>query len=293
MKAGDMRTRHIDLADGCLDYGDVGSGRAVVCVHGYLTGGDLWEELAGRLAERGYRVLTPTWHLGAHRSGLGAGADRSPLGHAGRIAEFLESLDLDDVLLVGNDSGGALCQLVAAHHPQRLGAMVLTNCDVFENFPPSVFKVLRPIARSRRAFAAIVRALQFGPIRRSPAGFGLLSHEDIDGRAARWVRPAAEDPLVREDTRALTRQIRPDVLRAAEPAMRRFTRPVLMAWGVDDRLFPVRDAERLAAVFPNARVERVARSRTFVMVDQPDRLATLVAGFAPGTGRNETAEAVA
>lgn len=274
---------HVELPDARIEYEDRGSGRPVVCVHGYLAAGDLWDDVAPPLVEHGYRVLTPTWPLGAHRHPLPESSDRSPLAHAGRIAAFLEALDLRDVVLLGNDSGGALCQLVVAHHPERVGALVLTNCDVFENFPPSFFKPLRSIARSRLAFSAIARSVQVGVIRRAPTGFGLLSHADIDDRAARWVRPIVEDARVREDTRLLTRTMHPALLLAATDRLRRFDRPVLLAWGTDDRLFPVRDAERLADTFPDARVELVQDSRTFVMVDQPDRLADLVAAFAPVT----------
>jgi pimeloyl-ACP methyl ester carboxylesterase len=110
-----------------------------------------------------------------------------------------------------------------------------------------------------------------------------LSHTPIDDRAARWVRPIVENAQVREDTRLLTREMHPAPLLAATERLRRFDRPVLLAWGTDDRLFPIRDAERLAAVFPDARVELVDDSRTFVMVDQPGRLADLVAAFAPVT----------
>ena len=273
-------SQHLDLPDGRLDYEDRGRGRPIVCVHGYLMGGDLWDDVAERLAARGHRVLTPTWPLGAHRHALADAADRTPLGHAHRIAAFLDALDLRDVVLLGNDTGGALAQLVAAHHPERLGALVLTNCDVFENFPPSFFKALRPLARSRRAFAVLAAALQAGVVRRSPTGYGLLSHAGVDERAAAWVRPIRKEERVREDTRLFTRALRWQTLRDAEPAMRRFDRPVLIVWGTDDRLFPVRDAERLAAVFPNARLELVPQSRTFVMVDQPDRLAGLVASSA-------------
>jgi pimeloyl-ACP methyl ester carboxylesterase len=91
----------------------------------------------------------------------------------------------------------------------------------------------------------------------------------------------AAPPVVREDTRLVTRALQPQALLDAEHALRQFDRPVLIVWAVDDKLFPVRDAERLAEVFPNARLERVSASRTFVMVDQPDRLADLVASFAP------------
>ena len=264
-----------------IEYEERGSGRPVVCVHGYLMGGDLWDELAERLASRGYRVITPTWPLGAHRVALDPGAEADVPAQVRRIAGFLDALDLDDVVLVGNDTGGALCQLVAAHHPPRVGALVLTNCDVFERFPPSFFKALRPLARSRAAFGVLPRVVQVGAVRRSPLGYGLLSHTGVDERAAGWVRHARADAAVREDTRRFTRALDSSLLFAAEEGMRRFDKPVLIVWGTDDRLFPVADADRLAAVFPNSRVERVAQSRTYVMVDQPERLADLVAEFAP------------
>jgi pimeloyl-ACP methyl ester carboxylesterase len=274
---------HVELSDTRIDYEDRGSGRPVVCVHGYLSAGDLWDDLVPLLVGRGYRVLTPTWPLGAHTHPLPESSDRSPVAHAGRIAAFLEALDLRDVILVGNDTGGALSQLVVAHHPERVGALVLTNCDAFENFPPSMFKPLRLIARSRLVFSATARSVQIGFIRRAPTGFGLLAHADFDDRAARWVRPIVEDPRVREDTRLLTLGMHPAPLLAATDRLRRFDRPVLLAWGTDDRLFPIRDAERLADTFPDARVELVPDSRTFVMVDQPRRLADLVAAFATVT----------
>ena len=274
---------HVELPDARIDYEDRGSGRPVVCVHGYLTAGDLWDDLTPLLVARGYRVITPTWPLGAHRHPLPEASDRSPLAHAGRIAAFLEALDLRDVILLGNDTGGALCQLVVAHHSERVGALVLTNCDVFENFPPSFFKLLRAIARSRVAFSGIARSVQIGALRRAPTAFGLLSHASIDDRTARWVRPIVESPQVREDARLLARAMHPAPLLAGADGLRRFDRPVLLAWGTDDKLFPIRDAERLADTFPDARVELVPDSRTFVMVDQPDRLADLVAAFAPVT----------
>ncbi|HEX2015316.1 MAG TPA: alpha/beta hydrolase, partial [Solirubrobacteraceae bacterium] len=129
----------VELPAGSIHYTEEGprEGRPVVFVHGYLMGGELFGELSGRLAQRGLRCLSPTWPLGAHPEPMAPGADVTPRGIAGIIASLLEVLDLDDVVLVGNDTGGALCQVVAADHPERLGALVLTNCDAFENFPPS------------------------------------------------------------------------------------------------------------------------------------------------------------
>ena len=69
-----------------------------------------------------------------------ADADLSPRGVAAMIAGVMEQLDLRDVVLVGNDTGGALCQLVVAHHPERLAGLVLTTCDAYEHFPPPLLR---------------------------------------------------------------------------------------------------------------------------------------------------------
>ena len=74
-------------------------------------------------------------------------ADLSPPGIAATIADFLEALDLDDVTIVGNDSGGAMSQVLVTRHPERIGRLVLTNCDTHENFPPGIFKTMPPLAK--------------------------------------------------------------------------------------------------------------------------------------------------
>src|SRR5215204_4429247 len=135
------------LPQGLVHYIDSGGGRPVVFVHGYLMGGDLWDRLAAELAPRGYRCIAPTWPLGAHREPMAPGADLTPTGLAALIASFIAALALEDAVLVGNDSGGALSQIVAAEYPDAIGALVLTNCDAFGNFPPSFFKALVPAAR--------------------------------------------------------------------------------------------------------------------------------------------------
>ena len=90
-------------------------------------------------------------------------------------------------MLVGNDTGGAIAQLVAVDHPERLGALVLTNCDAFENFPPSFFKALVAAAEAARRAEGGAAPMRTAAARRSPLGYGLLSHGDVDHLARGWV----------------------------------------------------------------------------------------------------------
>ena len=273
----------IDLTAGTIAYDEAGpaDGRPVVCVHGFLMAGDLWAGLASRLASRGLRVLTPTWPLGAHRPAMKPDAALDPRAIASTIAEFLDALDLDDVVLVGNDSGGAISQVVAVDHPARLGALVLTNCDTFEHFPPSFFKAFVVAARGpAAALKALIAPVRSAKVRNSPAGYGLLSHADISEMTTRWVKPVLEDDAVFEDVRKFAAGLDNAITIDAAARLPGFDGPIVLAWGEDDKLFPVKHAERLAKAVPGTRLEVIPKSRTFVMVDQPDRLAGLVAEVA-------------
>jgi pimeloyl-ACP methyl ester carboxylesterase len=270
-----------ELETGRIHYEEEGpaDGRPVVFVHGYLMGGSLFGELSTRLAARGLRCISPTWPLGAHPEPMAPGADVTPRGIAAMIAAFLEALDLHDVVLLGNDTGGALSQVVAVDHPERLGALVLTNCDAFENFPPSFFKALVKAAKVPGALKASLAPMRTAAARRSPLGYGMLSHGDVDHLAREWVKPAFADDGVFEDLRRLTVALDSEVTLDAAERLPGFTKPVLFAWATDDKLFPLSDAQRLAERLPDARIETIAGSRAFSMIDQPDRLAALVGDF--------------
>ena len=268
----------IQLQQGTIHYEEAGprDGRPVVFVHGYLMGGDLWAVLAGKLAARGLRAIMPTWPLGAHREPMAPEADMTPRGVAATIAAFLDALGLEDVVLVGNDTGGALCQVVAVDHPERLGALVLTNCDMYENFPPSFFKALVAAAKLPGGLKGALQPMRTALARRSPLGYGMLSHGDVDHLARGWVRPVFEQPGVLEDLRRFTVALDREVTLDAARRLPAFGRPVLLAWAPDDKLFPLAHARRLAAEIPGARLETIERSCAFSMIDRPDRLAELI-----------------
>lgn len=141
--------QEVSLPGGILPYQDVGAGAPIVFVHGILCNGRLWRNVVAPLSGR-FRCLVPDWPLGSHRLPLEPDADNSPLAVARRIAHFLEALGLEDVTLVGNDTGGALCQLVAVNHPERVGRLVLTSCDALEVFPPRAFEPMLKLISTLR-----------------------------------------------------------------------------------------------------------------------------------------------
>jgi pimeloyl-ACP methyl ester carboxylesterase len=261
-------------------YRELGSGEPIVLVHGLLNNGLLWREVAPALAGE-FRVIVPDWPLGSHELSLGPGADLTPPGLARVISDFLAALDLEDVTLVGNDTGGALCQLVVTSAPERVGRLVLTPCDAYDNFLPAMFRPLQMAARLPGATWLIVNSLRSRAARRLPLAFGWLAKRPVPVELTdAFLRPALADPSIRRDLTAVLRGISSKYTLDAAARLREFDKPVLIAWASEDRFFPLEHAERLAATFPQARLERIDDSRTYVSLDQPQRTAELIADFA-------------
>ena len=287
-------TKQIHLAQGVVRYRERGRGGTLVFVHGLLANGDLWRKVVPLLAAE-HRCITPDWPLGSHEVPLDPAADLSTPGLAALVADFLVALDLRDVTLVGNDTGGAICQLVITRHPERIGRLVLTSCDAFETYPPSPFRFLRWLPLVPGALWLTAQSLRVPFLRNGPTGYGLLVNGTLDDALARsFSGPALSSADVRRDTAKVLRGISPrDTLAAAE-RFAGFDRPVLLAWAGDDRLFPLALARRLAAAFPQARLEVIPDCRTFVPEDQPERLAAAIASFiAEGSRTRGTAPASA
>jgi hypothetical protein len=200
-------------------------------------------------------------------------------GVAALVAEFLEALELHDVILIGNDTGGAIAQIVATTTPARLGGLVLTSCDAFEHFPPGgSFKTLIAAAKFRPTFRAVTAPLRTKRVRRQ--GYGQLAHADIDHLVKEWVKPALANAGVREDLRRFTASLHRQSVVDAGARLPQFTKPALIAWSADDTFFALDDARRLAAALPQSRLEFIENAKTFSMIDQPDALADLIADFA-------------
>jgi pimeloyl-ACP methyl ester carboxylesterase len=277
----------IDLPHGTLHYHQAGSGPPIAFLHGYLQGANLWDPSIQLLAGE-FRCITPELPFGAHPAPMRPGADLSTAGVGRLVADFLQALDLHEVVLVGDDSGGAIAQVVAARHPQRLGGLVLASCDAFDNHPPRLFRPLITAARLG-ALTPLLASLKFRPVRSLPSAYGWLTHhqpphELIDG----WVANYFADRGVRRDTRRLLAALGDGAFMgqvAAELAS--FTKPVLLAWAADDKFFPLGHARRLAGILPDAHLELIKASRTWVMRDQPLWTAQLIGQFARRTATTQ------
>ncbi|HEY7266794.1 MAG TPA: alpha/beta hydrolase [Solirubrobacterales bacterium] len=268
------------LQQGTISYRESGDGPPIVFAHGLLVDGLLWRKVTPLLEDR-FRCIVPDLPLGSHRTAMSPDADLSPPGLARLVADFLEALNLEDVVLVANDTGGAISQITAANHPERIGRLVLTNCDAFENFLPPAFRPMQWAARVPPLLTASMQGMRFAPMRRLPNAYGGLIKHDLAAAPTReWVDPYLSDRAIRRDTVKVLRGIDPRYTLEAAEKLRSFDRPALLAWASEDRFFKLPFAERLAATIQGARLELIEDSYTFVSEDQPERLAELISSEA-------------
>jgi pimeloyl-ACP methyl ester carboxylesterase len=269
--------KETQLSAGAIRYREAGAGKPIVFVHGFLVDGRLWDGVVDALADR-FRCIAPDWPLGAHQVALDPAADLSPPGVAKLIADFLEKLDLEDVTIVGNDSGGALSQVLATTHPQRIGRLVLTNCDTHENFPPGIFKAMPPLAKLPGGMQVMALPFRSPPMARR--AFAPFARTKIpDALVASWMRPSASDRGVMRDTRKFTAGMHRRYTLAAADKLRTSNLPLLLLWAPGDKFFPIKYAERLQREVPGAQLVQIQDAKTFVALDQPERLAEEINRF--------------
>lgn len=280
MKAFDQATKHtVHLGPGPIHYRQLGDGEPVVFVHGLLVNGLLWRKVVPLLADR-FRCIVPDFPLGSHSAPMAMDADLTPPGLAKIVADFVAALELDRVTLVANDTGGAISQIVATRHPQRIGRLVLTSCDMFDNFLPAMFQPLQWAAHIPGSIFLISQAMRWRAMQRSPMAFGWLAKHGVEPAvAAEYLSGILSSPAIRRDVHKVLKGISTRYTMEAAEALRRFDRPALLAWAREDRFFPVEHAQRMADILPQGRLELIDDSYTFVSEDQPQRLAEVIGEF--------------
>jgi len=275
--------REIELSAGTIEYEDTGGdGPVLVLLHGLMMDASLWDDVIAGLSA-GYRCVAPTLPLGAHRRAMRSGADLSMPGIARLAAEFMDRLDLRDVTLVGNDTGGALVQLLMAGGEARVRRAVLVSCDAFDNFPPGLTgRTLLLAGKLPPAlFGLFMQQMRVRAVRRLPIAFGWLTKRG-DTATARWMKPVLTRPDIRRDTVRMLRAASADTrfLLAAAERLPDFNRPALVVWASRDRVMPPEHGRRLAKLLPQAQLAEIDDSYTLVPLDQPARLAQLIRDFA-------------
>ena len=279
-----MESNTLETRLGPLTWRSSGQGPTLVFLAGALANGHLWRDVVGALDDR-YRCITVDLPLGAHSRPLAAGTDRSAPSLARLLLDCLELLDVHDATVVANDTAGGLLLLsLASDHPalERVGRLVLTNCETYDKFPPDALK--KASALSRR-LPRLARALVRLQLRTSTGRRKLVASVAANGldqeRTESFFQPARRDRRVADDLVAAMAGFRPQLLIDASAVIPRYDRPVLLIWGESCEFFPIADAERLASDFPSATLSSVPGAKTWVPVDDPGVVADAIAAFVP------------
>lgn len=272
-----MTTEVVGVDGVDIAYTDTGTGPTLVFVHGVYVTGALWNDVVAELGGH-FRCVVPTWPLGAHRTPTGD-ADLGAAAAARRVAHFLDVLDLRDVTVVANDTGGGLVLAALGDttlDTSRIGRLVLTNCDSYEHFPPGSFAQIVKLCRISPVIGgAILRLLATGPGQRFFLK-AVCRHAPTPQRQRDIFGAFATSAAARRDAVRVTASLDPALTLRAASAIEAFDKPVTLAWGTEDTLFPLDHARRLLAAFPHATLDEIPDSSTFVMLDAPGELAAAI-----------------
>ena len=269
----------VHLSQGTIRYREDGTGEPLLFVHGVVVNGDLWRKVIPRLS-KDFRCIAPDWPLGSHEVPMSADADLSPPGLARLVVDFMDAMGLESATLVGNDTGGAVCQLVAAEYPDRVSRLVLTSCDLYDRFPPPIFKPLAMLVKMPGATWLIAQSLRPRFAQRLPIAFGWVTKRLPEKAVVEsYLAPGRSSRGVRRDLAKVFGSVDARYTIEAAQKLEGFDKPVLLAWAAEDKLFPVDYARRLADAVPDGTLELIDDSYTFIAEDQPERLAEVIATF--------------
>jgi len=273
----------IQTSAGSVDVEDRGSGEPIVFLHPFVTNSKHWRHVTGKL-ESEFRCIAPTMPIGSHRKPMNPHADLTPPGQARIVVDILDALGIDRATVVGNDSGGAITQIVATSYPDRVARMGLVSCDAYDVFPPRLFGYLKVVAAIPGATYVLAKSMKIPGVTQLPIAFGWITTEPIPKDVMQtYIGPLNSSAGVRRDTIKVVKGLnKKHILAAAEhfPALQT---PTLVAWGEKDRFFARPLAERLARELPNSRLEIIKGSRTFIPEDAPEELADSLRRFVNST----------
>ena len=239
---------------GTIAYAEQGQGPVALFVHGVLLNKHLWRHQLAHLSDI-RRCIAPD--LLAHGGTEAAqGGDLSVTANAQMLAHFLDALKIDQVDLVGNDSGGGIAQIFAALHPERVRSLTLTDCDAHDNWPPEAFKPFLAMAAAGGLRDTLGAMLADKNIYRSPQALG-PAYEDAgkvsDADIETYLRPLLKTERRLDDFRRFLAAFDNKHTLAIEDRLKNLMAPTLIVWGTDDVYFPVEWARWLARTIPGTK----------------------------------------
>lgn len=265
------RRRTVRLAEGELAYADVGDGPPALFVHGVFTSSHLWRNVISGLADVRRCIAID---LPAHGRTEMTLADVSLPAQAELLRELCDALELDEVDVVANDTGGALVQIFAANHPHRLRTLTLTNCDVQDQIPPEAFQpAFDAAAQGELAPALAEVASDLSRARDTPLRDSYERIDDVPDETIREFLGGFADLDRAREIERIVLSLRPADLMAVEPRLAKLEVPTLIVWGTGDLFFDLKWAHWLRDTIPGAQaVVEVPGARLFYPDERPEEL---------------------
>ena len=171
--------RELELPQGRLRCFEAGSGPPIVFVHGYFVNANIWRKVVPDLAPD-FHCVALDLPFGSHELPMNRDADLSEQGIIEMIIGAIDALGLNDVTLVGMDTGGAICQFIVTQRPECIDRLVLCSCDYRDNFPPRIFTHLKFLPAIAPITPLLFAPMRLRAPRRLPNAFGWLAHEQVD-----------------------------------------------------------------------------------------------------------------
>jgi pimeloyl-ACP methyl ester carboxylesterase len=266
--------RSIDTPSGRISYTDVGSGPVLLFVHGVLMNKHLWRHQIQDLSD--IRRCIAIDLLAHGDTEITTDQDVSVTANAAMVAEFLDALGIDRVDIVGNDSGGGICQIFAALNPDRVRTLTLTDCEASDNWPPTAFQPFVDIAAAGGLHDTLTAMLTDTSRYRAPEALGPAYQDPAsvsDAEIEIYLSPFLRTEQRTRDLQRFLAAFDNRHTLAIENQLRALRAPTLIVWGTDDVYFPIRWAHWLAETIPGARTPvEVPGARLFFVEEQPQAL---------------------
>jgi len=244
----------VQTPSGRINYTEQGSGPVALFVHGVLLNGYLWRHQQTELSDVRRTIAVDLLAHGATE--ISPDQDVSVLANAKMLNEFLDALSIEKADVVGNDSGGGICQIFSALYPERVRSLTLTNCDTHDNWPPEAFKPFVAMVKAGGLRNTLEAMLSNKAVYRSPDALG-PAYEHPENVADETIETFLH-PFVATDqrTRDLERFVNAfdnKYTVAVEAKLKMLNAPTLIVWGTDDIYFDVKWSHWLAETIPGTK----------------------------------------
>jgi pimeloyl-ACP methyl ester carboxylesterase len=246
--------RSVQTASGRISYTELGTGPVALFVHGVLLNGHLWRHQLAHLSD--IRRCIAVDLLAHGDTEIAPDQDVSVTANANMLKEFLDALKIEQVDLVGNDSGGGIAQIFAASYPERVRSLTLTDCDAHDNWPPEPFKPFLAMAAAGGLRGTLDAMLSDKSIYRSPQALGpAYEHPEslTDDSIETYLRPLVRSEQRTRDLQRFLAAFDNKHTLAVEARLKTLKAPTLIVWGTDDVYFDVKWSRWLAGAIPGTR----------------------------------------